>query len=140
VTSREEWLKGRARQLRHELTEPEKRLWRNLSNKQLGGYKFRHQTRLDPFIGDFFCPQKALIVEVDGDMHVPEADTRRDATLAQQGFTTIRFTNDEVMTNMDGVLTAILTKLQELPNRWDHSCSGPNYRPLPNPSPEGEGL
>jgi len=55
---RDEWLIGRARQLRHELTEPEKRLWRNLSNKQLGGFKFRHQTRLDPFINDFFCPPK----------------------------------------------------------------------------------
>jgi very-short-patch-repair endonuclease len=126
--------------LRHELTEPEKRLWRNLSNKQLGGYKFRHQTRLDPFINDFFCPQKALVVEVDGETHLPEADALRDAALAQQGFITIRFTNDDVMTNMDGVLTAILNKLKELPDRWDGSCSGPNYRPLPNPSPEGEGL
>jgi very-short-patch-repair endonuclease len=126
--------------LRHELTAPEKRLWRNLSNKQLGGYKFRHQTRLDPFFSDFFCPQKALVVEVDGETHVPEADARRDATLAQRGFTTIRFTNDDVMTNMDGVLMAIPNKLQELPDRWDRSCAGPQYRPLPNPSPEGEGL
>ena len=137
---RNEWLKGRARQLRHELTEPEKRLWRNLSNKQLGGYKFRHQTRLDPFIGDFFCPQKALIVEVDGETHVPGADAQRDAALAERGLTTIRFTNDDVMTNIDGVLTAILNKLHALPDRWDRSCSGPKYRPLPNPSPEGEGL
>jgi very-short-patch-repair endonuclease len=148
------WLKDRARELRHELTEPEKRLWRNLSNKQLGGYKFRHQTRLDPLITDFFCPQKALVVEVDGETHLPEADARRDAALAQQGFTTIRFTNDDVMINMDGVLTAILNKLQELPDRWDRSCSGPDHRPLPNlsgagpspgralvaPDPEGEGL
>ena len=139
MTARYEWLKGRARQLRHELTEPEKRLWRNLSNKQLGGYKFRHQTRLDPFIGDFFCPQKALIVEVDGETHVRAADARRDAALAERGFTTIRFTNDDVMTNMDGVLTAILT-LQELPDRWDRSCSGQKHEPLPNPSPKGEGL
>jgi very-short-patch-repair endonuclease len=126
--------------LRHELTEPEKRLWRNLSNRQLGGYKFRHQTRRSPFITDFFCSQKALVVEVDGETHVAEADARRDAALAKQGFTTIRFTNDDVMTNMDGVLMAILNKLHELPNRWDGTCSGPDHRPLPNPSPEGEGL
>jgi very-short-patch-repair endonuclease len=116
------------------------RLWRHLSNKQLGGYKFRHQTRFDPYVADFFCPQKALIIEVDGETHTPEVDACRDALLAARGFTTIRFTNDEVMTNMDGVLIAILDTLEKLPDRWDRSCSGPDYRPLPNPSPEGEGL
>jgi very-short-patch-repair endonuclease len=116
------------------------RLWRHLSNKQLGGYKFRHQTELDPAIADFFCPQKALVVKVDGETHTPEGDACRDVRMERNGFTTIRFTNDEVMTNMDGVLTAILNKLEELPDRWDRSCSGPDYRPLPNPSPEGEGL
>ena len=133
-------LRQHARELRRNLTEPEKRLWRHLSNKQLGGYKFRHQTRLDPFIADFFCPQKALIVEVDGETHTPEADAHRDALMARNGFTTIRFTNDEVMTNMDGVLIWILDTLEKLPDRWDRSCSGPSYRPLPNPTPEGEGL
>jgi very-short-patch-repair endonuclease len=126
--------------LRRELTEPEKRLWRNLSNKQLGGYKFRHQIQLDPVIADFFCPQKALVVEVDGDTHTADADARRDDVMAQRGFKTIRFTNHEVMTNMDGVLLTILNTLEELPNRWDRSCAGPHSRPLPNPSPEGEGL
>jgi very-short-patch-repair endonuclease len=50
------------------------RLWRHLSNKQLDGYKFRHQTEIDPAIADFFCPQKALVVEVDGETHTPEGD------------------------------------------------------------------
>jgi len=86
------------------------------------------------------APPKALIVEVDGETHVPEVDAWRDAALARKGFTTIRFTNDDVMTNMDGVLTAILNKLEELSDRWDRSRTGPDYRPLPNPSPEGEGL
>jgi very-short-patch-repair endonuclease len=136
---RDEWLQARSQRLRHEPTEPEKRLWRNLSNRQLEGYKSRHQTRRSPFIADFFCPQKALIVEVDSETHLAAADARRDAALAEQGFTTIRFTNHEVMTNMDGVLITILNTLKELPDRWDRSCSGPDYRPLPNPTPEGEG-
>ena len=79
-------------------------------------------------------------MELDGETHAPEADASRDQALAQQGFTTIRFTNHEVMTNMDGVLITILNTLEGLPERWDRSCSGPNSMPLPNPSPEGERL
>ena len=77
---------------------------------------------------------------MDGETHTPEADAYRDALLAARGFTTIRFTNDEVMTNIDGVLIAILSKLEALPDRWDRSCSGTISSPLPYPSPEGEGL
>ncbi len=103
--------------MRREPTEPEKRLWRHLSNSQLGGFKFRRQAAIPPFIADFFCPAKGLIVEVDGDTHLPESDTRRDALLLARGFPTIRFTNGDVMSNMDGVLTAILQALEGLPDR-----------------------
>ena len=126
----------KARRLRREPTEPEKRLWRNLSNRQLGGFKFRRQTTIEPFIVDFLCPGKALIVEVDGETHVAEVDVRRDAALAARGYTTIRFTNDDVMSHMEGVLTVILQKLESLPDRWEGSPDSPT----PNPSPEGEGL
>ncbi|HYJ52391.1 MAG TPA: endonuclease domain-containing protein [Allosphingosinicella sp.] len=122
--------------MRRAPTEPEKRLWRHLSNSQLGGFKFRRQAAIPPFIVDFFCPAKGLIVEVDGETHVSEADARRDELLASRGFPTIRFTNDEVMSNMDGVLTSIFQTLQGLPYRqW-----GAQDSPTPNPSPEGEGL
>jgi very-short-patch-repair endonuclease len=90
---------------------------------------------LEPFIVDFFCPSKALAVEVDGETHVAEDDAERDAFLARQGFTTIRFTNDDVMTNMDGVLTAILQTLQGLPDRW----SGASDSPTPTPPLKGRG-
>ena len=129
-------LRERAKQMRREPTEPEKRLWRHLSNSQLGGFKFRRQAALPPFIADFFCPAKGLIVEVDGDTHLPEADVRRDAVLATRGFPTLRFTNGDVMANMDGVLITILQTLENLPDRqWGSADS-----PTPNPSPEGEGL
>ena len=121
--------------MRREPTEPEKLLWRYLSNRQLSGYKFRRQASVEHFIADFLCPQKALLIELDGLTHSRSRDDRRDQALALRGFTTIRFNNEEVMANMPGVLTAILQKLQSLPDRWPQSLDSPT----PNPSPEGEG-
>ena len=121
-----------ARKMRNESTEPEKRLWRALSRSQLGGFKFRRQAPVGPFIADFLCPQKALIVEVDGETHDAESDRKRDAALARMGFTAIHVTNTEVMRNFDGVLTFILGALHAAPDRWESLH--------PNPSPEGEGL
>jgi very-short-patch-repair endonuclease len=125
-------LNQRATEMRRNPTEPEKRLWRALSNGQLQGHKFRRQAVIGPYIADFLCPQRALIVEVDGDTHDATYDDRRDAALADRGFRVLRFTNPEVMTNLDGVLQAILGALDQASARWD----GPH----PNPSPEGEGL
>ncbi|HYD12543.1 MAG TPA: endonuclease domain-containing protein [Allosphingosinicella sp.] len=122
--------------MRREPTEPEKRLWRHLSNSQLGGFKFRRQAAIPPFIVDFFCPAKGLIVEVDGDTHEAGADARRDVVLANRGFPTIRFTNGDVMTNMDGVLTTIL---HALGNRPDRQWNSP-HSPTPTPPLKGRGL
>ena len=125
-------LQERAAEMRGNPTEPEKRLWRNLSNSQLSGYKFRRQAVIGQHIVDFLCPAKALIVEVDGDTHVdPVADAQRDAILAAKGYRVARVTNADVMTNSDGVLQYLLNLLEALPSR---------QRPHPNPSPEGEGL
>jgi very-short-patch-repair endonuclease len=122
--------------MRREPTEPGKRLWRNLSNRQLGGHKFRRQTTIAPFIVDFLCPAKALVVEVDGETHVAEDDARRDGLLARRGYMTIRFTNDDVMANMDGVLTVILQTLESLPDRWLDSPDSPT----PTPPLKGRGF
>jgi hypothetical protein len=84
---------------------------------------------------DFFCPSINLGVEVDGDTHDEEVDRIKDAKLAAMGVTVVRFTNADVMTNMEGVLTVLLQRAQSLPLRWP----GPAL-PHPNPSPEGEGL
>ncbi|GAA0476861.1 hypothetical protein GCM10009096_18370 [Parasphingorhabdus litoris] len=113
-------------------TEPEKRLWRNISNSQLNGFKFRRQAVIGHYIADFLCPQKALVIEIDGETHQAEQDARRDEELRRLGYKTLRFTNADVMHDMDAVLCSISNHLQEAGPRW--------INPHPNPSPEGEGL
>ncbi|MGY4396958.1 very-short-patch-repair endonuclease [Sphingomonas sp. UYAg733] len=125
-------LHARAADMRRNPTEPEKRLWRILSNSQLEGQKFRRQSVIGCYIADFLCPQRALIVEVDGDTHDAQKDRLRDDMLAEHGFCVMRLTNADVMTNLDGVAAAIRSALERSAPRWD--------RPHPNPSPEGEGL
>ena len=122
-------LDDRAREMRKAPTEPEKRLWRHLSNSQTG-FKFRRQAVIAWYIVDFLCPAKALIIEIDGDTHREDADKKRDDILERQGYRTIRFTNADVMTNIKGVLEVITSIVASLSDRWPH----------PNPSPEGEGL
>ena len=121
-----------ARTMRNQPTPAEARLWSILSRRQLSGFKFRRQTRIGAAIADFLCPQKGLIVEVDGETHVdPAADARRTARLEALGLRVIRVTNADVMRNLEGVRTLVLHMLESLPDR---------RAPHPNPSPEGEGL
>jgi very-short-patch-repair endonuclease len=122
-------LHKRAAAMRRNPTEPEKRLWRHLSNRQLDGAKFRRQEVIGWSIADFACPSVRLIVEVDGDTHDDAAkDQRRDAKLAEFGYRVIHVTNADVMHNMEGVLTLLSLALRDAES------------PHPNPSPEGEGL
>ncbi len=120
-----------ARQNRRNLTEYEKRLWRHLSNRQLAGHKFRRQHKFAPYIADFFCPAKGLVVELDGDTHRADRDEARDIFFLRSGFTTLRFTNAEVKENIDGVLQAILSKLEALPDRWPNDAKTAPPQPLP---------
>ncbi len=122
-------LQRRARAMRNNPTEPEKRLWRRLSNGQLNGVKFRRQHVVGWRIADFACPSARLIVEVDGDTHDdPVKDARRDAHLAAFGYRVLHIANDAVMRDADGVVLVIGQALAEF------------VSPHPNPSPEGEGL
>ncbi len=127
-----ETLSNHAHSMRRNPTEPEKRLWRALSGAKLGCHKFRRQSVIGGAIVDFLCPQKALIVEIDGDTHDAALDALRDKALHQRGYRVVRFTNFEVMTNLEGVLERLLIVLDATPDRWNI--------PHPNPSPEGEGL
>jgi very-short-patch-repair endonuclease len=127
-----QWLKQRADEMRRNPTEPEKRLWRPISNSQLNGHKFRRQAIVGPFIADFLCSQKALIVEVDGDTHDEAKDRLRDDELAILGFRVVRVSNYDVISNMEGAVHSIGEALRAAPARWNN--------PHPNPSPEGEGL
>jgi very-short-patch-repair endonuclease len=103
----------RARALRRAATEAEMRLWSVLRNRGVGA-KFRRQVPLGPFVADFACASARLVIELDGGQHAESVrDARRDAWLAAEGWTVVRYWNSDVMTNLDGVLADILRRLQE---------------------------
>jgi very-short-patch-repair endonuclease len=111
----------RARQLRQKPTDAELRLWKHLRAKQLDGLRFRRQHPIGTYIVDFFCAEAKLIIEVDGGQHAaPESrDDIRTAWLESRGYRVLRFWNNDVLTNTEGVLTAIADVLHEIrpPNK-----------------------
>ena len=109
----------RAAELRLHATEPERRLWNALRAKRFRGYKFRRQVVVGHRIVDFFCPRMGLAIEVDGDTHNFEVDQDKDRAMEREfGFRVVRFTNADVMHNLDGVLIELQSVLDPLPNRW----------------------
>ncbi len=94
----------RARSLRRDSTDAERRLWR-LIRSRAAGCKFRRQHPIGPYFADFACVERKLVVELDGGQHDArrEQDERRTADLQQSGWHVLRFWNDEVLTNEDGV-------------------------------------
>ncbi|RDE04926.1 endonuclease domain-containing protein [Sphingomonas aracearum] len=120
----------RARELRRDATSAEKLLWQVLRGSALDGHKFRRQQRLGPFYGDFVCQQQRLVVEIDGDMHVhtTEEDARRTAFLQREGYRVLRFSNAEVLENIDGVAHAIASALAPSPS---HPATPGGPLPLP---------
>ena len=147
-------LKQRARAMRNNPTEPEKRLWREISGSRFEGMKFRRQEVIGRCIVDFWCPSAGLAVEVDGDTHSdPDKDARRDAYLRQFGVRVLHVTNPDVMGNIEGVMSVIGEALEAPPlegrKRSRAAAEGVGavddssaiaQSPHPNPSPEGEGL
>jgi primosomal protein N' (replication factor Y) len=102
-----------ARNLRMNMTDAEMRLWKILRDRNLDGLKFRRQRPVGPFIADFACVEERLIVEVDGGQHNGSAsDARRTAWLQSRGWRVLRFWNDEVLRNVDGVCEQILSLLK----------------------------
>ena len=123
--------KANAGKLRRALTEPEKRLWRHLRNRlPLSDTHFRRQVPIGSYIADFCCLGARLVIEVDGGQHTTDQavvyDGRRTAYLTSQGFHVLRFTNSEVMQNMNSVLDTIHAALVRA-------------TPTPSPSPQGGG-
>jgi len=102
-----------ARMLRQRSTKAEKVLWRKLSSRQLEGYKFRRQQPIGPYIVDFVNFEEGIIIELDGGQHATdrERDTEREDWLKGEGFQIIRFWNNDVFQNLDGVLETIRRKL-----------------------------
>jgi len=95
-----------AKNLRKRSTDAETLLWNHLRMKQLEGLKFRRQQPINSYIVDFVCFENRLIIEVDGGQHASEKerDVERDIHLTKNGFRVLRFWNNEVFTNIEGVL------------------------------------
>lgn len=99
-----------ARRLRAEQTPYEKLLWERLRRSQLAGLHFRRQQIIDGFIVDFYCHAAGLVIEIDGSVHEAQLqyDEERSRILAERGLAVIRFSNDEVESGLDDVLTRII--------------------------------
>lgn len=106
---------SRAKELRNTATPAERHLWRHLSRSQLGA-KFSRQIPLGPYFADFLCRSHWIVIELDGHSHdlVPEQDDARDRWMETQGYKVLRFTNADVMANVEGVVEAIRQALTEV--------------------------
>lgn len=102
-----------AYRLRRDMTEAEKRLWKYLRGRQLEGAKFRRQEPVENRIADFLCVEAKLIIELDGGQHGEQiaADVYRTRQLEAAGYTVLRFWNNDVLSNTEGVLEEILRTL-----------------------------
>ncbi|MHC1781950.1 MAG: endonuclease domain-containing protein [Anaerolineaceae bacterium] len=100
----------RAREMRHEMTPAESKLWARLRNNQLEGLHFRRQQVIGHYIVDFLCNPMNVVIEVDGDVHFTqtEYDRERDSCLRARGLLVLHFWNSDVNENMDEVLEKIL--------------------------------
>ena len=104
----------RAKRMRHEPVQAEKLFWSEIRNRKLGGFKFKRQVPLGPYIVDFVCLDENLVVELDGPLHNDRTqyDANRDALLRELGYRVLRFTNDDVGGDFAGVLATILHALR----------------------------
>jgi len=104
-----------AKALRHNATDAEQLLWLQLKDKKLNGLKFRRQHAKSKFIADFYCHEKKLVIEVDGSIHdlpeVKENDNAKEGWFAEPGLNVIRFSNEQIITEMHKVLKEIKTHI-----------------------------
>lgn len=106
------------------MTDAEQKLWQHLRRSRLDGLKFRRQHPIPPYVVDFCCVEKMLIIELDGSQHSPETDARRTRYLGSQGWRVLRFWDNDALLQTQAVLDAI----------WN-ACMQSN--PHPNSSPAG---
>jgi len=101
------------------MTDAERRLWSKIRRKQLKEYQFYRQKNIGDYIVDFYCPAAKLIIEIDGGQHYLEEnvlqDEARDKFLSDLGFRILRFANNDVFSNIEGIVTTIYNHLQEIP-------------------------
>lgn len=107
----------RKRQLRSEATRSEQILWSKLRTKQIQNLRFRRQHGIGPYIVDFYCPEKFVVIEVDGDIHAmedhKEMDQQRENYLKSLGLEVIRYVNDDILNRLDVVLDDLCRRLLE---------------------------
>ncbi|MEW9625746.1 endonuclease domain-containing protein [Rhodanobacter geophilus] len=116
-----------SRGLRKSGTDAEHKLWYHLRAGRLNGLKFRRQHPVPPYVVDFYCEAKKLVVELDGSQHDEVVDQARTKFLESRGLKVLRYWDNEVLQQMDAVLEAILRAVE-------------NRTLTPTPLPEGEGL
>jgi very-short-patch-repair endonuclease len=116
---------ARARELRKNSTDAERLLWQHLRLRQINGDRFRRQRPVGRYILDFVCLEKRVAVEIDGGQHSEAVsyDRQRDEWLRKQGFVVLRFWNDEVLTQIEGVKEVIWKALKETPP-WSSPARG----------------
>ena len=114
----------KAQRLRREATPAERVLWRAISRRQLEGWKFSRQMPIGPYVADFLCREETLVIELDGLSHdaSQEEDRRRDGYLKKQGYQTLRFSNADVLSNLEGVLMTILAVMNSGPPPAPPAC------------------
>ena len=100
-----------ARKLRADQTDAEERLWQHLRGRRLEGEKFVRQFQIDGFVADLACRTARLAIELDGGQHSPEKDAARTAIIEKYGYRVLRFWNNDILANTDGVLEAIRQEL-----------------------------
>jgi very-short-patch-repair endonuclease len=105
-------LTRRSQDLRRNMTDAERTLWRELRHDRLGR-RFRRQHPIPPYVADFACVEARLVVETDGGQHADRRDQARDAYLRRQGWRILRFWNNDVLQNTSGVLQTIAAALTE---------------------------
>ena len=116
-----------AKQLRRTTTDAEQALWYHLRAGRFGGFKFRRQHPLPPYVVDFVCLAQLLVIELDGSQHSPDVDAEKNRFLTRTGFQLLRFWNHDTLTRTEAVLAQIWSALH------DRTLS-------PTPLPPGEGL
>ena len=113
--------KDKRRSLRNNMPKAETVIWSKLKGKQLLGYKFRRQYSVDRYVIDFYCPELKLAVEIDGDSHFQndaESDDKyRQAFIESFGVQFLRFTNEDVFKNPDGVIETVRRTALEISGR-----------------------
>ncbi len=117
------YLFEKAKLLRKNTTEAEKRLWSKLNKKQLLGYRFKSQHPIDHYIVDFYCHQLKLVVEVDGGIHKSkdqqEYDINRSGDLEEFGLKIIRFQNEEILSSLNDVLDKLILQCKKLESKQE---------------------